>query len=358
MDAAMKMRNSELKEALRGLAVNTRGVFDKHELAQLYIDASRTSTKSTVKPKPKSEAKTTTATNANGATKKLQVDMLDIRSSNVPGAKGFIGVRLTDKRGNLLTAMIDTAASTNLITSSAVQRLNLNRQAFNQYGSGLSGQTQIASEKTTLSALTFAGVPETEIPIMDASILNNPGMLPPSVDVLLGLPFLQSLQSLITMDLVNKKMTFTLGTMDQEQQGRYHKIGMRRSYPTGLLMIDASLGTKGRVDAMVDIGSTYSILSKEAVQNVLGVSMDSLPLSPTVSAGISGAPMQMRECKLNSLLLGISIKIAEHKVYAADIPQLSAIGMNGGILLLGMDILGRHDTIAFCFQENALYLLK
>lgn len=341
----MGMRNSELKKALNSFSVNSRGVFDKPELAALLVEKQLLDTgANTAQPE--------------SAEKKLEVDMIDVMSSNVPGAKDFIGVRITDKRGNSLICMVDTAASTNLITSAAVDRLNLPRQAFNQYGSGLGGQAQIANSKTTLSEMAFFGTPETPLPVMDASILSNPSMLPPSVDILLGLPFLQSLQSLVMIDLKKKKFTFMLGTMPADSLEDYHKIGFRRAYPTGLLLVDALVDQKGQVDAMVDIGSTYSILSKEAVGRVLGKDINQLQMSPTVSAGITGQPMTMRECTVDSLLLGNRINIAKQKLYAADIPQLEAIGLGKGMLLLGLDVLAAYDEIAFCFRENVMYLRK
>ena len=61
-----------------------------------------------------------------------------------------------------------------------------------------------------------------KIPPIEASVVANPAMLPPTVDCLLGLPFLESLQSLVTLDLRSKQLRFSEGTMQQQQQSRLY----------------------------------------------------------------------------------------------------------------------------------------
>ena len=162
---------------------------------------------------------------------------------------------------------------------------------------------------------------------------------------------------------------------------RYHRVPFRKIYPTGLIAVDAFLvvDTKGeenkedsccRVDALVDLGATYSILSKETVTSGVlsgggGVAWESLPASQTVSAGMTGGATHMKEVPLRALRLGdgdnaegTCAKVPIARVFAADIPQLAAIGLQGGIMLLGLDVLAQFDEVVFCFQERAMYLSK
>jgi hypothetical protein len=170
-------------------------------------------------------------------------------------------------------------------------------------------------------------------------------------------------------------------------------VPFRKIYPTGLIAVDAFLvvDTKGeenkdsccRVDALVDLGATYSILSKETVTSGVlsggGVAWESLPASQTVSAGMTGGATRMKEVSLQALRLGDGGGEGSHyplgggdkaedegtcaevpiaRVFAADIPQLATIGLQGGVMLLGLDVLARFDEIVFCFQERAMYLSK
>jgi hypothetical protein len=114
--AAMSMRNSELKGALNELCVNSKGVFEKQELAKLLVD--------------KRLATNCTQTQQSA----LCVEMVDVPSSNVPNARPFIGFDISmGGGGSRVRCMLDTAASTNLIVPSAVSRLNLPKTPFNQY---------------------------------------------------------------------------------------------------------------------------------------------------------------------------------------------------------------------------------
>ena len=113
--AAMSMRNSELKGALNELCVNSRGVFEKQELAKLLVD--------------KRLATNCTQTQHSG----LCVEMVDVPSSNVPNARPFIGFDISmGGGGSRVRCMLDTAASTNLIAPRAVTRLSLPKTPFNQ----------------------------------------------------------------------------------------------------------------------------------------------------------------------------------------------------------------------------------
>ncbi len=357
---AMTMRNSALKKELNELCVNSKGVFDKHELAELLVNKrialggsdSTNSVSSYTSSSQQQSAKTST-----GA---IVVPMLDLVSSNVPGAKNYVGLELSSG-GYTIRCMLDTAASTNLVKPEVPAKLGLQTRDFQQFSSGLGGQGQIASQRTSLTDMAFTSGGQT-VPPIEASVLNNGAAIPPAVDALLGLPFLESLACLVILDFRTKQLRFRQGVMPANEQNRYHKVAMKRVYPTGLVVCDAVInGNSDRpVQALIDLGATYSILSRASVQSVLGKSMENLETSKAVSAGIDGQPMYMKETDLQSLALGgyQGVAVPGLKVYAADIPQLEAIGLGQGMLLLGLDVLGQFGSIGFCFKEMALYLEK
>lgn len=343
---AMTKRNSVLKQELNELCVNSRGVFDKPELAALLVD------KKIVMSNSQSSSDSSSSPQNS-----IVVPMLDVVSSNVPGAKSYVGIEL-ECQGQNIRCMIDTAASTNLIKPEVSKRLGLIKADFNQYSSGLGGSSQIADGRTIMQSLKFARS-TTNIPAINCAVLTNGAAIPPSVDCLLGLPFLENLQSLVTLDLVKKVFKFSQGVMPSDEQEQYHRIPIRKVYPTGLIVCDAMIDENGKtVTALVDLGATYSILSSRAVQSILGKNMETLNNSNTVSAGIDGRPMYMKEVSFDSLKLGGMMNVGGMKIYAADIPQLEAIGLGQGMLLIGLDVLSKYDSISFCFKEMALYLKK
>ena len=345
MADAMTMRNSALKKELNELCVNSRGVFDKHELAELLVNK-------------KIELGGSPSTSTASSAAAIVVPMLDLVSSNVPGAKNYVGLELSSGGGQTIRCMLDTAASTNLVKPEVPSRLGLQSRDFQQYSSGLGGQGQIANQRTSLHNMKFSSGGQA-VPPIEASVLTNGAAIPPAVDALLGLPFLESLACLVTLDFRKKEFRFRPGVMPPDEQARYDKVAMRRVYPTGLVVCNAVINANAGkpVQALIDLGATYSILSQASVQSVLGRSMESLQTSKAVSAGIDGRPMYMKEVDLQSLKLG-DVPVPGLRVYAADIPQLEAIGLGQGMLLLGLDVLGQFGSISFCFKEMAMYLEK
>lgn len=366
------MRNSVLKKKLNEACINTRGIFEKEELAsllaeyQLRIPGAKAAASSSSSSSSTSSGSASTSSPGGIVVVAPLVNIyLDPQLE-----KNYLGVDLSNDQGDTARFIIDTGASMNLIQSSIVSKFGLQSQTSNAYSTGLGGGGTIASQMTQMSNMnlkTTSGSTyklQNNIPL---AILSNPRALPPGSDGLLGLQFLEALPGLVSFDL--QANTITYGDSVPPSSLSVQKVPFRK-IATGLLVCDVYIQANSQaapvcVTAMIDFGSTYSIANSLAVKALLGGDgLDSLPETNVKCMGIDGRPMTLKSVSVHMVRIGSSdpkntrpIKPAAGNtpgtLFGADITGLQQIGLNSvPAMILGMDVLSDgFNKICFEFKD-------
>ena len=365
-EEAMQLRNSVLKKKLNQASINTRGVFEKEELALLLAEYQINN------PASASTSSASVSTASGGIVVAPLVNIyLDPQLQ-----KNYLGVDLSNDRGDTARFIIDTGASMNLIQSSIVGKFGLQSQTSNAYSTGLGGGGTIASQMTHMSNMNLKTTSGSTCKVQNnipLAILSNPRALPPGSDGLLGLQFLEALPGLVSFDLQSNTMTY--GDFAPPSGLSVQKVPFRK-ITTGLLVCDVYLQVNSQapvcVTAMIDFGSTYSIANSLAVKALLGDGeLNSLPDTNVKCMGIDGRPMTLKSIPVDIVRIGSSdpkntraIKPAAGNMpgtlFGASIPGLQQIGLNDmPAMIIGMDVLadGFHK-ICFDFKDyyGNLYL--
>lgn len=378
-DEINSMKAGVIKQLLIEKKINTRGYFEKADLARLLFESTNNVNKK--------------AESAILEVPIYKVFFKDNRASSTANSAGedesksFIGIDIFIK-GKPYRCLVDTGASMNLMKMKVIVEAQLtaaltvnDQKTVGLLGSG-SISTQICYiDKVMLSdnqeKSTIRGV---QVAVLD----DNQLVLPQSSMGLLGLTFLEKLpHSIFEFDFKAKVMRFGMTPADLNENKDYVRIPMRRIF-TGLITCNVifnglgeggggeSIGTFNRVvcQSMLDLGSTYTILNAAAVSSLTNglTTLADLPESSIRVAGIDGKPLTLRKFIIKG---GFTFGDGVHKittsksvsVYAADIPGLSSVGLGpqSPCCILGMDLLAgrnRESKIAFDLANNLIYLPK
>eukprot|EP01041_Mallomonas_annulata_P005049 gene5049-10114_t len=331
------MRATQIKKILVENNIDTKGLFDKEDLAAvlLQLELSRRKSVSTL-------------------------PLIDVTFADMKKTYKAINLIINNEK---YLFMIDTGSSINLITKATRAKLSLNSSMQPTYTQGLGGGG-------TISAATVF-IPEYSILnkkySMEAIVLENASILPPNAAGLLGLSFLSQLG---TVDFNFKEKTLSFGSsmniLSPLQKNNFHEINTRRIF-SGLMVTDIFLnGQSTPCTGMIDLGSVYTIANTLAVSSV-GVDLLSLPISSTMCAGVDGRPMKLRQLRLpggvkigksnpNSISNANSPHTNDITIFAADIVGLTQIGLgNLPALIIGIDVLG-NNRIIVDVNNNKIYL--
>lgn len=352
MEEIMSMKSGEIKKLLLEKRVNTKGVFEKAELAQLLF-----------------------ASSSSSSSRALEIPMFNVPfygnkmpfaqpDSGEVSSKSFIGIDVTIK-GKPYRMVVDTGASMNLMKVSAAKDAQLEDTVVNTNTIGMGGTARIAASACVLDQAILDSAPSpATVRDIQFAILNNGNALPESSTGLLGLTFLAKL-GMVEFDFSAQKLRFGMKSLDDDTS--YARVPMRNIF-TGLIVADALFaGTP--VIGLVDLGSTYTILNSMAVSLISKGAIDSLDKLPSSTlrvAGIDGNPVTLRRFIVpEGVAIGKFAIRSPISVYAADIDGLASIGLGPGIpcCILGMDVLGggragaqRSGRLAFDFRGNWMYL--
>lgn len=328
MDEINSLRAGEIKALLQAKGLSTRGLFEKSELAAKLFEVE-------------------------AASSVVEIPLLDI-----PLGKGgmndkfYCGVEVRIS-GKTFRMIVDTAASMNLIKENVVAEAGLATQVAGdaQTTIGMGGTGSIAAKVCRVPECFLA--PGLSPPSLDFAVLDSAASLPSECDGLVGLSFLAALPgSLCELDFDRRVLRAGMDKLPPAG-GAYAPILLRRLF-TGLRACDALLtsakGDTAAIAALVDLGSSYTILNSKAVELLCpGQSMDKLAPSGMRVAGIDGRPVDLKRITLQSISLGGGgrFKLAGPlDVFAGDIAGFSAIGLGPTVpaALLGMDVLAASEN--------------
>ena len=159
---------------------------------------------------------------------------------------------------------------------------------------GMSGGGSVESSMAVIDQVNVGG----HVTSLEVAVLENANALPSSVVGLLGLSFLSSLSRFVSFDF--EESCFEFGPRDSLlspiQWVLCRKLRMRRIF-AGLLVCDVFLSLRNGIapvkcTAMVDLGSTYTIVNSAAVA-AAGLSLAGFDDSEIQIVGLEGKRMKV-----------------------------------------------------------------
>ena len=265
------MRASQIKKILTSIRADTKGLYDKADLARQLL-------------KLELEAQ------AGGV--KISVPMHEVSLGNTK--QTYVGLDL-DIGGSRFRFMVDTGATMNIVRQETVTRLGASSRNLNTYTVGMGGGGEVAASQTRIDNIRLGGGDDGKVISMEAAILKNAQALPPSSEGILGISFLQSLGDVVEFDFDSAQFAYgnrKVILSPMKKQG-FHEIPTRRIF-SGLIVADMYVNDKSNpFTAMVDMGSAHTIANPLAVSAITNgaKSLDTLPMSQNMCAGIDGRPV-------------------------------------------------------------------
>jgi predicted aspartyl protease len=228
---------------------------------------------------------------------------------------------------------------------------------------GLGAMGETIRQKVVIKNPSLGAV---EIPELDAVVtdLRATG-LPPVVGGLLGLDFLQRFE--VEFDFDKETITFhprgsaITGVCDVSD---LIKVRLK-THPTGLQLAPISLNNCEPIDAIIDMGSLFSVINWKASERA-GVTKDSpdLDSSGVISNDVTGAQMGLAIGKFDLKVLGeksseLSYDLESTYKGAAcvgDLPAFETLGAkNEPFATIGMDVIGRKRLVLDMYNHR-IYL--
>lgn len=230
--------------------------------------------------------------------------------------------------------ILDSGATISLINKeSVIKKLKLPLTSNLLYTESLSSnsnqvQQPISNNKVTIPNINFMNKQFS----LEMIVLDNPRMLPIVCDGLLGLNFIQSLQSDILIDFKNEyiKCSKSMQSLiplsiiqDFELISSINTITNQIQH-SGLAIVNAYLPTNSiksknnnnnnncntitiPCDAMIDMGSLYTIANSLAIDTIYSLEKKTiydLLITSTIAAGIDGKPLPLRYLPIPYIQLG------------------------------------------------------
>lgn len=251
---ANAMRVKQLKSCLGYMGISSAAFFEKGELVDAVIK---------------------------GWEEKLK------RSTSVP-LRQIVGMPGNPRAGYVLVTLdcgddsgfvdflIDTGATTALISPKLRETLGSNRCADGAAIRGLGSMGETIRQKTTISGLSLGSL---ELANLSAVVtdLSATG-LPAVVGGMLGLSFLEKFET--EFDFTNKTLSFhkpgTIGS-GAVDVSTLVEVPLK-THPTGLKTVRCSLNNSKPFDAVVDAGSFFSVVSWLAADSGKGLCSITLPV--------------------------------------------------------------------------------
>jgi len=427
-----KKRVKEIKEELKSLGLRTDDVFDKEELvmrlavALMKADTADASEKVSDESSSSSSSSSTasspsaTVTSQQSSSKRPNspneivlplhkvsmegvrpVDAISDRLGSVKIDGCYTALRtitLTLPSSETFSVMVDTACSGLVLRPSTVQRLGLPVQ-----GGGGTGPVSMTTAGGTASGMglsqlerfrTEDGSEFGPLPVAVQDI----GALPPTVDGIIGLSFLEGFFGVVLFDFDRGELVLRKRRRDgsdddgdndevtKEQDRVLEKVSdveMRRCR-LGIYAVDVVLDGRGPVRMLVDTGATATYLNWNGIERDMNLSRN--PPHPLVqqnreSLGAMGADNKalslthrfvcQRRFQLeesgggirNQFLTGIDLTVNRSDggdggdggvdIDIGDLPvleQLQSDGVNG---ILGADLLMRCDVLRLSFAQSS-----
>ena len=342
---ANKLRAKVIKQYLGAMGEKTNDCFDKEDLVERLTRAWMAKSQNSVRVPLR-------------------------RVAGVPGnpRAGYclvtLNVKTEDEDGErFCDFLIDSGATVALVSPELRKMMG----KFAEDGAALKGLGAMGETIRQKVVIKNPSLGAVEIPELDAVVtdLRSTG-LPPVVGGLLGLDFLKRFEVEFDFDkeiiAFHPKGSAITGVCDVSE---LIKIRLK-THPTGLQLAPISLNNCAPFDAIIDMGSLFSVINWKASERA-GVTKDSpdLDKSGVISNDVTGAQMGLAIGKFNLRVLGeggnsdLSHDLESTYKGAAcvgDLPAFETLGAkNEPFATIGMDVIGRKRLVLDMYNHR-IYL--
>jgi predicted aspartyl protease len=284
------------------------------------------------------------------------MERIPVADSGIGAVKTYGGVSITI-RGEQYKFIVDTGATINLVKSSVATKLNLYTQTQVVNSVGLGGGGAVAGKSCIIQDCQLGAISMG----IQCAILDNERAIPSSAAGLLGISFLQAL-GITQFDYEQNQFRFSPDESYFKPLDQYVEVPIRR-LPIGLAVCDVLINGQS-VTAMIDLGSTYSILNSKGVQAASQsrqLSLGDLKQSNVICAGIDGNPLPLRIFPTSTVSISGRngpIDCPVESVFAADIPGFAGIGLDSiPAMILGVEMLATKSLI-FNINGSKMYIKR
>ena len=342
---ANKLRAKVIKQYLGAMGEKTNDCFDKEDLVERLTRAWMAKSQNSVRVPLR-------------------------RVAGVPGnpRAGYclvtLNVKTEDEDGErFCDFLIDSGATVALVSPELRKMMG----KFAEDGAALKGLGAMGETIRQKVVIKNPSLGAVEIPELDAVVtdLRSTG-LPPVVGGLLGLDFLKRFEVEFDFDkeiiAFHPKGSAITGVCDVSS---LIKIKLK-THPTGLQLAPISLNNCAPFDAIIDMGSLFSVINWKASERA-GVTKDSpdLDSSGVISNDVTGAQMGLAIGKFNLRVLGeggnsdLAHDLESTYKGAAcvgDLPAFETLGAkNEPFATIGMDVIGRKRLVLDMYNHR-IYL--
>jgi len=256
--------------------------------------------------------------------------------------------------------VIDTGATTALVTPKVVSMLDKGQVTEGAAVRGLTGTGETLRQKVSIKDVRLGAK---RFDSFDAVVTDLAAVgLPPYIGGLIGLDLLGQFE--IEFDFSTSALSFwpkgaiADGALSVDD---LVKIPMRK-HPVGLKTVRCSLNGAETFDAIVDMGSFFSVVNWMASANAgIGPDSEKVQRGGLQVKGVDGQTMGMAIAPYDLRVIGETEDL--ESVYqgmccVGDLPAFNALGASvSPFMALGLDVIGRNRMV-FDASNDAMYLSK
>ena len=259
--------------------------------------------------------------------------------------------------------VIDTGATKALISPRALAMMEKENVIEGAAIRGLTGTGETLRQKVTLKGVRMGAhefVDGLEAAVTDLTVVG----LPPVIGGLLGLEFLSKF--VVEFDFARSALSFwPLGSVEAGavDVASLVKIPLK-THPVGLRTARVSLNSSAPFDAVVDMGSFFSVANWIASASAgIGPESDKVKRGGLQVSGVDGRSMNMAMAPFELRVLGEPGGENLASAYrglccVGDLPAFNALGASvTPFMAMGLDVIGRGRAV-FDASQNLLYLAK
>ena len=255
--------------------------------------------------------------------------------------------------------VIDTGATTALITPKALDMLDKDQVKEGAAVRGLTGTGETLRQKVSISEVRL-GSKEF---VLDAVVTDLTAVgLPATIGGLLGLDWLGNFE--VEFDFEQSVITFwPPGSVKNGAVAVEDLVRVRlNQHPVGLKTVRCSLNG-AELDAIVDMGSFFSVVNWMASTTAgIGPDSDKVKRGGLQVTGVDGKSMAMAMAPYDLRVLGDGeedlTSTYQGMCCIGDLPAFAALGASvSPFMALGLDVIGRGRMV-FNAKDNAMYLSK
>jgi len=347
-DQIKTMKVKEIKEQLHDAGINTSDCFEKSDLIQrLYqykykLSSSSSSTSSTKETKVNNN-------NDNGDSTIIRIPM-DLHSMSTtksipsnnniylrpsPGKFPCITISLPSNDNQKLTLLVDTACSGIILRPNIASKLNLRSINTGVTMTAAGGTMNSNNNVCSIDAIQLMDADKTILKDTFVVVVQDIGSLPPALDGIVGLSFLEKFDSISFNFVSGELILFSNGSALTEYDNpmKYEIAAQTNLSKTrlGIFVASTTLDGRGPVEMIVDTGAVSSFLNWKGASDMNLDKNHPLISYNRDAIGVMGADN-------NALALSHRFVLKRRVNFSSDAGDLT------GMFAPGLDVSGDKDV--------------